>query len=347
MKKIKTCITMALTGLMLVTFAGCNMIERTPESIQKTVLAKVGKETITKGDLDKSMKATLDYLKQQYGDDFEENSSIKDQLKEERKKQLENLVKEKVLLQKADSLGVEINENDISAQVDEQIANYKQSAGTEEQYQSFIQSYGYDDDSFREYLTEQAKLSKIIDVVVKDIDVPEEDIESYYNENQDKYNVQPGAYVNHLLFTVDQNETDETKKQEAFDKAEQLAKEAREKAVAGTSLQDLAESDEYKSVSKFENLKHVNFENSGMVQEFEAAIKTLPAGEISQPVKTQYGWHLILNKSVNTEATTEPLDEVKDDIKEQLLSDKKTTYFNEKYEEYKKELNVKTYEDRL
>ena len=86
MKKIKTCITMALTGLMLVTFAGCNMIERTPESIQKTVLAKVGKETITKGDLDKSMKATLDYLKQQYGDDFEENSSIKDQLKEERKK---------------------------------------------------------------------------------------------------------------------------------------------------------------------------------------------------------------------------------------------------------------------
>ncbi len=35
------------------------------------------------------------------------------------------------------------------------------------------------------------------------------------------------------------------------------------------------------------------FEKGAMVPEFEKAVRSLKVGEISEPVKTQFGWHLI------------------------------------------------------
>ncbi|MGG7179038.1 peptidylprolyl isomerase [Clostridium paraputrificum] len=333
MRKIKTYIAMALTGVMVLSFAGCNMIARTPESIQKTVIAKVGKEKIRKADLDKMMQPTLDSLKQQYGEDFENNAQIKDQLKQERINQLNALVDEKVLLQKAEDLGVKPTEEELKTEVDDRIKMFKESTKTEEAYQSFIKSYGYDDTTFPEFLKTQAIVGKVVDKIVEGVEVSEEEIETYYNENIDTYKKEAGAEVTHMLFEGENGEAN--------------AKAARARALAGESFKDIAESDEFKANAKFEDLGHVNFENSGMVAEFEEAFKVLPAGEISQPVKTSFGWHVILNSAVNTEATTSPLEEVKDKVKETILQQKQKTLYNEKLEEYRKEIGVKTYEDKL
>ena len=48
---IKKYMSVALVGVMALSIAGCNIIERTPESIGKTVLAKVDGDKITKADL--------------------------------------------------------------------------------------------------------------------------------------------------------------------------------------------------------------------------------------------------------------------------------------------------------
>lgn len=51
MSKIRKLISVVLTGVMLLSVAGCSVIQRTAESKGKTVLAKVGDEKITLDDV--------------------------------------------------------------------------------------------------------------------------------------------------------------------------------------------------------------------------------------------------------------------------------------------------------
>ena len=46
---------------MAFSITGCKMIEKTPEAIQKTVLAKVGEEKITMADVNSEIQANIDY----------------------------------------------------------------------------------------------------------------------------------------------------------------------------------------------------------------------------------------------------------------------------------------------
>ena len=58
-------------------------------------------------------------------------------------------------------------------------------------------------------------------------------------------------------------------------------------------------------------------------------------------------YHIIKVEGVQAEDTTTPLDEVKDSIKSTLETDKKKEVYNSTLEQWKKDLKVKTYENRL
>jgi len=68
-KNIKKVVAVAMTAMMALTAVGCNMIQKTPEAINKSVVAVVGSEKITYGDLDKE----LEYLKEQLKERLSEN----------------------------------------------------------------------------------------------------------------------------------------------------------------------------------------------------------------------------------------------------------------------------------
>ena len=79
MIKIKNIVAIATVAVMAFSMAGCKMIEKTPEAIQKTVLAKVGGDKITMADVNSELQADIDYLIETYGEDYENN--IDDTLK--------------------------------------------------------------------------------------------------------------------------------------------------------------------------------------------------------------------------------------------------------------------------
>ncbi len=73
MRKIKNIVVAAAITTMAFSITGCKMIEKTPEAIQKTVLAKVGEEKITMADVNSEIQANIDYLIETYGEDYENN----------------------------------------------------------------------------------------------------------------------------------------------------------------------------------------------------------------------------------------------------------------------------------
>ena len=80
-------------------------------------------------------------------------------------------------------------------------------------------------------------------------------------------------------------------------KTEKKAKDIRELAYGGEKFADLAKKySECPSKSKGGDLGW--FGRGDMVREFEAAAFSADKGAIVGPVKTQFGWHLILVKDV-------------------------------------------------
>jgi peptidyl-prolyl cis-trans isomerase D len=146
----------------------------------------------------------------------------------------------------------------------------------------------------------------------QNIQVSEDDLKQKYQQNIQEYQVPNRVHAQHILFmTVGKTdaEVDEIKK-----KAEETLKQAKK----GAKFDELA-----KKFSEDPGTKDKGGDLGWIVQgqtvpEFEKAAFSLPAGTISDLVKTQYGFHIVKVLEKET-AHTKPLDEVKDSIRAPLM----------------------------
>lgn len=332
MKRLKKIIATAALCTMAFSAVGCKMIEKTPEAIQNTVIATVGNEKITKADMDKQLQPYTDQLKQQYGADYEKNEQVSTQLQQYKKQVVDNLVSEKILLQKATELNLKPSDDEINKKVDDTINQYKSQYSEEGQFESVLQQSGMTEDDLRESIKKQVTVKPVIDDIMKDISVSDDDVQNYYNENKDsQFTVGAGATASHILVAD-----------------EDTAKKLKAKLDAGADFAQLAKenSTDPGSKDKGGSLGFVPYNSTQLVKEFMDAFKTLKEGQVSDPVKSQFGYHLIKATGLK-DAEVTPLDKVKDQIKSQLQQQKQGDAFNSKIEEWKKDLNVKIYEDRF
>ncbi len=337
MRKIKNIVVAAAITTMAFSITGCKMIEKTPEAIQKTVLAKVGDEKITMADVDSELQADIDYLIETYGEDYENNidDSLKEQLKTVRTQVLEQLVDDKVLITKGTELGYMPSDDELATAIEEEKAKFVEAYGGEDGLKEALEYYGMSDEKFNSFVENMVKTEKVKEAMIKDITVSDEEVEQYYNDNIDEYTVKAGANAKHILFETEEEAQDAKNKIDSGETTfEDLYSQYTSNASSGT-----------KPLS--EDLGYVENDQEGYDTDFLAGFKTLKEGEVSAPVKSSFGYHIIKVEGVQTEEKVTSLDDVKDTIKSTLLSEKQEETYNSTLEEWKKELNVKLYEDRL
>lgn len=345
MKKLKKLIATVTVCVLAISMMGCKMIEKTPEAIAKTVLAKVGDEKITKGDLESELEkaGVIQQLKSTYGEDYENNDQVKDQLKQMKQQYLTMLINQKVMMKKGIELGLIPSDDEINKKVEETISKYKEAYGGEDQYKKALEQYGYTEDSFKEAQKEQEKLNSVYEAMTKDVKVTDDDVKNYYEENKDsKYTTQGEIDYNKSLEEANAIKAD-------LDGGADFAATAKEKST-DTGTKDNGGS-----------LGFIKYNDTQYVTEFMDGFKNLKEGEISAPVKSQFGYHIIKVTGVTDEGANvshilvaergeskvTPFDEVKDSVKSQLTQDKTNKAYNEKLEEWKKDIQIKTYEDKL
>jgi foldase protein PrsA len=344
LKKIKEIIATVAVLTIAVSVMGCKMIEKTPEAIQKTVLATVGDEKITKGDLDKLLSQYDAQLKQQYGDDYATNDKVKDQIKELKQQQLDSLVTEKILLQKATELKLQPSDDDINKQIDDQITQIKTQYPAEGQFESVLEQNNLTEDQLKESMRTSIIATAVQDDILKDVTVTDDEVQTYYDENKEaKYVVGAGATVAHIL--ISEKDSDGSID---YDASLQKANSLKTQIDGGSDFATLAKENSTDPGSKDKGGSYgfMPYNSTQFVTEFMDAFKTLKEGQVSEPVKSQYGYHLIKATGLKQEEVTS-LDKVKDEIKSTVLQQKQSDTFKNKIEEWKTELKVKTYEDKI
>jgi peptidyl-prolyl cis-trans isomerase D len=119
----------------------------------------------------------------------------------------------------------------------------------------------------------------------KDITIEEEQMKDYYEANQEKFKEPEKVKARHILLKIDQPK----KEAEIKKKAMEIYKKAKE----GADFAKLASqhSQDPKTKEKGGDLGY--FPRGVMVKEFEDVAFGLKPGEISEPIKTQFGFHII------------------------------------------------------
>lgn len=333
MKKIKKVLAVALVGVLGFSITGCKMIARTPESIRNTVLAKVGDVEITRGDVDKELKPQLDQLVKQYGENYEEDPQLQIQLKNARTQVLQSLVDEKVLVKKAEELKLVPAQDELDKEIKERTDNLIKMYGSEEAFNKAKESFGYTDETYNEFIKNQVIAQKAKDYMFKDIKVTDEEVQKYYDENKANFGE---ANVSHILVGLD-GRTDE--------EAKAGAEEVRQKAVNGEDFAVLAKeySDDPGSKDKGGDYGVIPYDSQQFVKEFVDGFKSLGEGEISEPVKSEFGYHVI--KATNVKKKS--FDEVKEEIKSKLEKEQQDKIYTETLKKWKEELGVKIYDDKI
>jgi peptidyl-prolyl cis-trans isomerase D len=147
-----------------------------------------------------------------------------------------------------------------------------------------------------------------IDAMRAKVVVPAADIEREYNNNLEQYSTPEQVRASHILLKTEGKDDAAVKA-----KAEELLKQAR----AGADFADLARKNSEDEASAKNGGDLDYFGKGRMVPEFDAAVFSMQPGQISDLVKTQYGYHII--KLVDKKAaTTRSLAEVRQQLNDQL-----------------------------
>jgi len=146
---------------------------------------------------------------------------------------------------------------------------------------------------------------------VAKVEISDDEISEYYDEHPDEFQNPKTVEARHILIKVEQNAADEDVAA-AKEKIEDILK----KAKGGQDFAELAKQySEGPSKSKGGHLG--SFRREAMVKPFADKAFAMQAGEISDPVRTRFGWHIIKVEKVN-EATVTTLADARDNIRKKL-----------------------------
>jgi len=146
------------------------------------------------------------------------------------------------------------------------------------------------------------------------VTVSEDDIQEYYENNPEKFKTSKTVEARHILIKVDANSEAEAAEaaRASIDTIFNMAKEGQDFAELAKQYSE--------GPTKTKGGYLGAFTQETMVKPFADAAFSMKAGEISEPVRTQYGWHIIKVEKINPEKTLS-LGEAEGDILKTLKAD--------------------------
>lgn len=227
---------------------------------------------------------------------------------------LDALVAEKIMEAEVAKNNIEVADEEI----DKEIEEMKEYYGGEEELNNALTYYNLTMEDMKKNMITNIQLEKLLEPY---IEISEDEMKAYFEQNKQSLDQKEEVKASHILVET-KEEADDIKAK--LDKGEDFAELAKEFSTDSTS-------------TKGGDLGY--FGKGEMVQEFEEVAFSLNVDEISEPVQSQFGFHIIKVED-KKEAKEAVYDEVKDDIKESLFNQQLNTAYSKWYQEKTSEYEI-------
>ena len=248
-----------------------------------------------------------------------------------RKEAMEEMIEQELVRQAAEAAGIEVTD----VEVDTAIAEISQPFESVDEFNRRIQSEGFTPESYREHIRRMIAAKKYLDAIRMGVaEISDEALETYYRENASRLTFPEQVRVRHILLTWKPMGT--TDDRAAIRKQMQPILE---RARAGEDFAALVSefSDDY--ATRQNGGDTGLFRRGQMAPAFENAAFALKQGEISDPVETSFGVH-ILRLEEHKEAYLLPLDEIREKLRDHVREEKMEAAVEQEIERLRNEGEV-------
>lgn len=218
---------------------------------------------------------------------------------------LNDMIMEKLVEGKSSDVSVPEDE------VSEEMNKIKSQFPSEDAFKQQLERIGESPEELQDSIRAMLRQRKWIEGQIAGRDaVSEEDAKKYFEENKDQFKMPEQVTARHILFLVPEGAPEEVVKEK-----EAAAQKAIERANAGEDFGKLAEELSEDEGTRSRGGELPPFPRGDMVPEFEKAAFSQEVGKIGEPVRTQYGIHVI-----KVEDKEGPKDLSFDEVKSQLTA---------------------------
>jgi parvulin-like peptidyl-prolyl isomerase len=307
-------LALLLCALVVVALAGCGGDEDVPSD----AVAVVDGTDIARSDYE----ALISQAKKSYKNQKREFPAAGSQeFQTLRNQAVQFLVQREQFEQEAKDMDVEVTDKQIDARLEQIMKQYF--GGDQKKYEKQLKEQGLTEKQVRNDIRAQIVSEKIFEQVTKGVKVSDKDIEDYYAKNKAQYSQPQSRDVRHILV--------KTKKQ---------ADELHAQLENGADFAALAKKFSEDTGSKANGGK-LTISKGQTVAPFDQTAFVLKKNDISKPVKTEFGYHIIQPLSDVKPAKVTPLKDVKESIRQQLQQTKKNEAMTKWVDELKKDYKDK------
>jgi len=281
-RRLGTAVVVAVAAL------GRGAAAQTPFLVDR-IVAVVGTQPILASQLDEEI-ASAQAQGQQMPTDSAGRAAV-------RRRILNNLVETELLVQQAErDTSVKVTEQEVQEAVEQTVRNVRNRFASEQEFQSQLKLAAFGGiEEWRRWLTEQQRRQilqqRLIESLrqkgkIKPIPPSDAQMRAYWEENRTDQR-RPSTVSFRQIIILPQ--PDSGARAQALAKADSLLKALR----AGADFADLARRFSDDSVSRDSGGSLGWFRRGTMVKPFEAAVFRLRPGDLSYPVETVFGFHII------------------------------------------------------
>ena len=292
LRKLLPLLLLALAATLV---AACGSSD-SAKTVPPGAVALVGDKAIEKANLDRLLNQTKTNYEAQKQDFPEVGTPEYETLKSTL---LNGLVQQSQWEQAGAAMGISVSGKEIDTRLDALKQQYFK--GDEEKFTAELDKQGLTVEQLREQLRARLLSDKIYSAVIKKVKVTDAEIKAYYDNHKAQYLQPESREVRHILV-----------------KKKSLADGIYAKLKNGADFATLARKYTQDTASKADGGKFTSYKGK-TVAPFDKFVFAAKTGDLSKPIKTEFGWHVIEVLSDIKPPATQPLAEAKDAISATLL----------------------------
>lgn len=235
-------------------------------------------------------------------------------VKQNGKEALNSLIAERIVALEAQKQKIAVTDQEIQAELQKYYNDY----GGQDAFLQALTSSGFTLDDVKKDIALSMKIRKLMEPRIA---ISDDELKAYFADNKASFAQEKQVKVSHILLDT-----------------REKADEIRKRLVNGEDFAKLAQENSTDTATRDDGGELGFIRKGEMVKEFEAAAFSLKVGQISDPVKTEFGYHIIKVLEIK-EAREASFEQSKDQVYEAVFEQKVETEYNtwleEMYQQYK------------